>query len=158
MKNFDFIIGSIFEKLPWIEREEVSAEYVNIDELLENFERGVLLCTRHGDRPSISIQIWRNLPDHAVQILESVGFSHYNKNTDSLEMTDEFYSSSSKMMLPIPITKIEEWGKEFSNANSNNYIPTKLWKQLPDCVTCILEFAGYVKYDRKTDSIVFVQK
>lgn len=110
------------------------------------------------DRPSISIQIWRNLPDHAVQILESVGFSHYNKNTDSLEMTDEFYSSSSKMMLPIPSIKIEEWGKEFSNANSNNYIPTKLWKQLPDCVTCILEFAGYVKYDRKTDSIVFVQK
>lgn len=158
MKNFDFIIGSIFEKLPWIEREEVSAEVVNIDELLENFERGVLLCTRHGDRPSISIQIWRNLPDHAVQILESVGFSHYNKNTDSLEMTDEFYSSSSKMMLPIPSIKIEEWGKEFSNANSNNYIPTKLWKQLPDCVTCILEFAGYVKYDRKTDSIVFVQK
>lgn len=110
------------------------------------------------DRPSISIQIWRNLPDHAVQILESVGFSHYNKNTDSLEMTDEFYSSSSKMMLPIPSIKIEEWGKEFSNANSNNYIPTKLWKQLPDCVTCILELAGYVKYDRKTDSIVFVQK
>ena len=83
MKNFDFNIGSIFEKLPWIEREEVSAEVVNIDELLENFERGVLLCTRHVDRPSISIQIWRNLPDHAVQILESVGFSHYNKNTDS---------------------------------------------------------------------------
>ena len=73
-------------------------------------------------------------------------------------MTDEFYSSSGKMIRPISIIKIEEWGNEFSNANSNNYIPIKLWKQLPDCVTCILEFAGYVKYDRKTDSIVFVQK
>lgn len=163
MKNFDFNIGSISEKLPRIERDEQStdnAKYPDITELLKNYKhkRGVLLCTRHVDRPSISIQIWRNLPDHAVQILESVGFSHYNKNTDSLEMTDEFYSSSSKLIRSIPIIKIEEWGKEFSNANSNNYIPTKIWKQLPDCVTCILEFAGYVKYDRKTDSIVFVQK
>lgn len=110
------------------------------------------------DRPSISIQIWRNLPDHAVQILERVGFSHYNKNTDSLEMTDEFYISSCKTILPIHIVEIQEWGKEFSNANSNNYIPTKLWKQLPDYATYILELAGYTKYDRKTDSIVFVQK
>lgn len=55
MKNFDFNIGSISEKLPRIEREEVSAEVVNFNELLENFEhkRGVLLCTRHGDRPHI---------------------------------------------------------------------------------------------------------
>ena len=111
------------------------------------------------DRPSISIQIWRNLPDHAVQILEIVGFSHYNKNTDSLEMTDEFYSSSVKMIRPDRIiNKIQGWVKEFSNANSNNYIPTKLWKQLPDYATYILEFAGYTKYDRNTDSIVFVQK
>lgn len=110
------------------------------------------------DRPSISIQIWRNLPDHAVQILERAGFSHYNKNTDSLEMTDEFYSSSVKAILPNRIFKIQEWGKEFSDINSNNNIPIKLWKQLPDHAIYVLETVGYTKYDRKTDSIVFVQK
>lgn len=33
-----------------------------------------------------------------------------------------------------------------------------LWKQLPDHSVQILEEAGYTKYDRKTDSIVFVEK
>lgn len=33
-----------------------------------------------------------------------------------------------------------------------------LWKQLPDHAVQILEEAGYTKYDRKTDSIVFVEK
>lgn len=146
-------------------KKQKSLDMKSLYELLEGWKNDPQICScvttiflGEIDRPSISIQIWRNLPDHAVQILERVGFSHYNKNTDSLEMTDEFYSSSCKTILPIPIIKIEEWGKEFSNANSNNYIPTKLWKQLPDYATYILELAGYVKYDRNTDSIVFVQK
>lgn len=33
-----------------------------------------------------------------------------------------------------------------------------LWKQLPDHAVRILEQAGYTKYDRNTDSIVFVEK
>lgn len=33
-----------------------------------------------------------------------------------------------------------------------------LWKQLPDHAIQILEQAGYTKYDRNTDSIVFVEK
>lgn len=33
-----------------------------------------------------------------------------------------------------------------------------LWKQLPDHAVQILEEAGYTKYDRKTDSTVFVEK
>lgn len=33
-----------------------------------------------------------------------------------------------------------------------------LWKQFPDHAVQILEEAGYTKYDRKTDSIVFVEK
>lgn len=37
-------------------------------------------------------------------------------------------------------------------------IPSKLWKQLPDHAVQILEEAGYTEYDRKTDSIVFVEK
>ena len=44
--------------------------------------------------------------------------------------------------------------------NLNEYlsIPSKLWKQLPDHAVQILEEAGYTEYDRKTDSIVFVEK
>lgn len=37
-------------------------------------------------------------------------------------------------------------------------IPISLWKQLPDHAIQILEQAGYTKYDRNTDSIVFVEK
>ena len=33
-----------------------------------------------------------------------------------------------------------------------------LWKQFPDHAVQILEETGYTKYDRKTDSIVFVEK
>lgn len=146
-------------------KKQKSLDMKSLDKLLERWRNDSQICTcatkifLEIDRPSISIQIWRNLPDHAVQILERVGFSHYNKNTDSLEMTDEFYSSSCEAIWwSIPIIKIQEWGKEFSNANSNNYIPTKLWKQLPDYATYILELAGYAKYDRNTDSIVFVEK
>lgn len=37
-------------------------------------------------------------------------------------------------------------------------IPVEIWKQIPEHAIQILEDAGYTKYDRKTDSIVFVQK
>lgn len=37
-------------------------------------------------------------------------------------------------------------------------IPLAIWKQIPEHAIQILEEAGYTKYDRKTDSIVFVQK
>ena len=37
-------------------------------------------------------------------------------------------------------------------------IPIAIWKQIPEHAIQILEEAGYTKYDRKTDSIVFVQK
>lgn len=37
-------------------------------------------------------------------------------------------------------------------------IPVEIWKQIPEHAIQILEEAGYTKYDRKTDSIVFVQK
>lgn len=37
-------------------------------------------------------------------------------------------------------------------------IHTSIWKQLPDHAIQILEQAGYTKYDRNTDSIVFVEK
>lgn len=163
MKNFDFNIGSISEKLPRIERDEQStdnAKYPDITELLKNYEhkRAVYLHTRFGDRPHISILIWEYLPEHAVQILERAGFSHYNKNTDSLELTDDFYRSSIKWISPPLISEVQKWGRELSNANSSYNIPTKLWKQLPDYAIEVLETVGYTKYDRKTDSIVFVQK
>lgn len=37
-------------------------------------------------------------------------------------------------------------------------IPVEIWKQIPEHAIQILEDAGYTKYDRKTDSIVFVEK
>lgn len=40
----------------------------------------------------------------------------------------------------------------------NPCIPVEIWKQIPEHAIQILEDAGYTKYDRKTDSIVFVQK
>lgn len=166
MKNFDFIIGSIFEKLPWIERDEQSTDnakfhdIAEVTKLLENSEhkRSSFLGTYPGDRPHISILIWEYLPEHAVQILERAGFSHYNKNTDSLELTDDFYRSSIKWISPPLISEVQKWGRELSNTNSSYNIPTKLWKQLPDHAIYVLETVGYTKYDRKTDSIVFVQK
>lgn len=37
-------------------------------------------------------------------------------------------------------------------------IPVEIWKQIPEHAIQILEDAGYTKYDRQTDSIVFVEK
>lgn len=37
-------------------------------------------------------------------------------------------------------------------------IPVEIWKQIPEHAIQILEEAGYTKYDRKTDSIVFIDK
>lgn len=36
------------------------------------------------DVPHIPIDIWKQLPDHAVQILEQVGYTKYDRNTDSI--------------------------------------------------------------------------
>ena len=35
-------------------------------------------------------------------------------------------------------------------------IPVEIWKQIPEHAVQILEDAGYTKYDRKTDSIIFI--
>ena len=40
----------------------------------------------------------------------------------------------------------------------NPRIPVEIWKQIPEHAIQILEEAGYTKYDRKTDSIVFIDK
>ena len=37
-------------------------------------------------------------------------------------------------------------------------IPVEIWKQIPEHAIQILEEAGYTKYDRKTDSIIFIDK
>lgn len=37
-------------------------------------------------------------------------------------------------------------------------IPINLWRQLSDFTTRILELAGYTRYDRESDSIIFVEK
>ncbi len=36
------------------------------------------------DVPYISIEIWKSLPDHAIQILEQAGYTKYDRNTDSI--------------------------------------------------------------------------
>lgn len=86
-----------------------------------------------------------------MQILEKVGYNHYNRLEDSVEL-DQFCSFS------LSIGSLKKWMKNLSNINSNNNISTKLWKQLPDHAIEVLETVGYTKYDRKTDSIVFVEK
>ena len=56
----------------------------------------------------------------------------------------------------------EEIAKEdlpdFIRKELESAIHIHLWKQLPDHAIQILEQAGYTKYDRNTDSIVFVEK
>lgn len=104
-----------------------------------------------GPEPHIPVVIWKDLPDLPMQILEKVGYNHYNRLEDSVEL-DQFCT------LGLTIGSLKEWMKKLSNINSNNYIPRKLWKQFPDHAIKVLEAVGYTKYDRKTDSIVFVQK
>ena len=112
---------------------------------------GLPICIGDGPEPHIPVIIWKDLPELPMQILEKVGYNHYNRLEDSVEL-DQFYSFS------LSIGSLKKWMKNLSNINSNNYIPTKLWKQLPDHAIYVLETVGYTKYDRKTDSIVFVQK
>ena len=108
-----------------------------------------------GRAPHIQVIIWKDLPDFSVQILEKAGYNHYNKQDDSVEMVLDRFGDPTDAL---GIGELKEWIKNLSNINSNNNIPTKLWKQLPDYAIKVLEAVGYTKYDRKTDSIVFVQK
>lgn len=82
-------------------------------------------------------------------ILEKVGFNHYNKDKDSIEITKDYEH---------PIWKLTEWVTSLSTTNSQQYVPIKIWKQLPNFAIEVLERVGYTKYDRDTDSIIFVEK
>lgn len=108
-----------------------------------------------GCAPHIQVVIWKDLPDFSVQILEKAGYNHYNRQDESVEMVLDGLRSPTDAL---SIGELKEWIKNLSNANSSYNIPTKLWKQLPDYAIEVLEAVGYTKYDRKTDSIVFVQK
>lgn len=108
-----------------------------------------------GRTPHIQVVIWKDLPDFSVQILEKAGYNHYNRQDESVEMVLDEYGTPTDAL---SIGEIKEWIKNLSNINSNNNISTKIWKQLPDYAIEVLEAVGYTKYDRKTDSIVFVQK
>lgn len=109
-----------------------------------------------GDgRPHIQVIIWKDLPDFSVQILEKAGYNHYNKQDDSVEMVLDRFGNPTDAL---GIGELKEWIKNLSNINSNNNISTKIWKQLPNYAITVLEAVGYTKYDRNTDSIVFVQK
>lgn len=91
-----------------------------------------------------------------MQILEKAGYNHYNKQDDSVEMVLDRFGYPTDTLC---IGELKEWIKNLSNINSNNNnISTKIWKQLPNYAIEVLEAVGYTKYDRNTDSIVFVQK
>lgn len=108
-----------------------------------------------GCAPHIQVVIWKDLPDFSVQILEKAGYNHYNKQDDSVELVLDRFGYPTDALC---IGELKEWIKNLSNINSNNNIPIKLWKQLPNYAIKVLEAVGYTKYDRKPDSIVFVQK
>lgn len=38
----------------------------------------------HYEQSAIHIHLWKQLPDHAIQILEQAGYTKYDKNTDSI--------------------------------------------------------------------------
>ena len=108
-----------------------------------------------GRTPHVQVVIWKDLPDFSVQILEKAGYNHYNRQDDSVEMVLDRFGYPTDALC---IGELKEWIKNLSNINSNNNISTKIWKQLPNYAIEVLEAVGYTKYDRKTDSIVFVQK
>ena len=41
-----------------------------------------------GKEQSISFCLWKQLPDHAVQILEEAGYTKYDRKTDSICTTN----------------------------------------------------------------------
>lgn len=138
--------GTIFEKF-------FRKKGVDLDKIADY--GGPPMFIGDGRAPHIQVVIWKDLPDFSVQILEKAGYNHYNKQDDSVEMVLDRFGNPTDAL---GIGELKEWIKNLSNTNSNNNIPTKLWKQLPDSAIDVLETVGYTKYDRKTDSIVFVQK
>lgn len=42
-----------------------------------------------GKEQSISFCLWKQLPDHAVQILEEAGYTKYDRNTDSMVFVEK---------------------------------------------------------------------
>lgn len=136
-KNLD--MSEVLIKLIKERKEELGDDVIYLPILID------------GPAPHIPVIIWKDLPDLPMQILEKVGYNHYNRLEDAVEL-DQFCSFS------LSIGSLKKWMKNLSNINSNNNISTKLWKQLPDHAIEVLETVGYTKYDRNTDSIVFVQK
>lgn len=126
-----------------------------LDEKIKRGEGTIGLPVFMSRTPHIQVIIWKDLPEFSVQILEKAGYNHYNRQDDSVEMVLDRFGIPTDAL---SISELKEWMKNLSNINSNNNIPTKLWKQLPDYAIDVLETVGYTKYDRNTDSIVFVQK
>ena len=42
-----------------------------------------------GEEQSIAISFWKQLPDHAIQILEQAGYTKYDRNTDSIVFVEK---------------------------------------------------------------------
>lgn len=139
--------------------EEINKELKKLFD--EAMERGEVQMPRFpcflggGCAHHIQVVIWKDLPDFSVQILEKAGYNHYNRQDDSVEMVLDRFGYPTDALC---IGEFKEWIKNLSNINSNNNISTKIWKQLPNYAIEVLEAVGYTKYDRNTDSIVFVQK
>ena len=116
------------------------------NEVIEKLVPEITQTVNVGLFDEIPLCIWRELPNLAIHILETVGYTRYVKCSDSIK--------------PVMIvTEQEKTMKEVRfQVESDSNIPINLWKQLSDYSTRILEEAGYTKYDRKTDSIVFLQK
>ena len=94
----------------------------------------------------IPLCIWRQLPNLAIHILETLGYTRYDKYNDSIRPVK-------------PILNLEKKMEEFHfQVESEANIPINLWRQLSDFTTRILELAGYTRYDRDSDSIIFVEK
>ena len=60
---------------------------INVRDFLDDCERNG--CVTHGEPFDIKYSIWKQLPDHAIQILEQAGYTKYDRNTDSIVFVEK---------------------------------------------------------------------
>lgn len=59
-----------------------------IEEILRKHDKDIIRITVHPTY-NIHIDIWKQLPNHAVRILEQAGYTKYDRNTDSIVFVEK---------------------------------------------------------------------
>lgn len=89
----DFFRNQVVKPAPKISSKKITYYDTDTDEgLWRDLPEGLreaLEEIEHEEQFAIHIRLWKQLPDHAIQILEQAGYTKYDRNTDSIVFVEK---------------------------------------------------------------------